>query len=71
MAAASALSMIGVNGASGNSGDGVFDKACFVDRIGMDSNLYIILVSDLQATIDSGRRRPPILVQLQTTSARV
>jgi hypothetical protein len=35
----------------------------------MDGDLYVILIGDLQTGVDSGRRRAPILVQLQTARA--
>ena len=69
MAAAGAFGVIGVNGAAGDGRDGVLDEAGFVDRVGVDRHLHIILVGHAQAGIDRGRRGAPILVQLQAAGA--
>ena len=57
--------MIGVDGAALEGGEGGFDETGFVEGVGMDRHLYIVLVGDVQAVVDAGRRGAPILVQLQ------
>ena len=37
---------IGVDGAALDGGDGVFDEAGFVERVGVDGHLHVVLVGD-------------------------
>src|SRR5690606_10564072 len=50
--------------------DRVFDRAAFVDRIGMYRHLHIIVVGHCKAGIDRRWRRAPILMQLQAARTR-
>ncbi len=69
MAAAGALGVEGVDGAALEGGDGVLDEAGFVQRVGVDHHLHVVIVGDRQAAVDGGRRRAPVLVQLQRAGA--
>ena len=69
MAAAGALGVEGVNGAALERLDGVLHEAGFVERIGVDHHLDVVIVGDRKTAIDGGRRGAPILVQLQRTGA--
>ena len=44
-------------------------KPDFVERVGVDGDLHVEAVGDGQAAIDGGRRRAPVLVQLQAAGA--
>ena len=65
MAAARAFGMKGVDGAPADGRQRVFNKAGFVQRVGMDHHLHIHLVGDRQAAVDRGGRGAPVLMQLQ------
>src|SRR6056297_1761456 len=65
MATARPLGVKGVDGAPLHGGDGVFDKAAFIERIGMDHHLHVHGIGHRKATVDCTRRRAPILVQLE------
>ena len=67
MAAASPFGVKGMNRAAFDRGDGVFNEAGFVERVGMDANLHIHLIGYRQAGINGGRCRAPILMKLQST----
>ncbi len=69
VAAAGAFGMEGVDGAALERLDGVLDEARFVERVGVDHHLDVVIVGDRQAAIDRRRRRAPVLVQLQRTGA--
>ena len=69
MAAAGAFGVEGVDGAALERLDRVLDEAGFVERVGVDHHLHVVIVGDRQAAIDRGRRRAPILVQLQRAGA--
>ena len=49
--------------------DRVLDEAAFVQRVGVDHHLHVVLVGDRQAAVDRRRRRAPVLVQLQRAGA--
>ena len=69
VAAAGALGVEGVDGAALEGGDGVLDEAGFVQRVGVDRDLHVHLVGDGEAAVDRGRRRAPVLVQLEAAGA--
>ena len=69
VAAAGALGVEGVDGAALERRDGVLDEAEFVERVGMDHHLDVVIVGDRQAAVDRRRRRAPVLVQLERTGA--
>ncbi len=49
--------------------DGVLDEAGFVQRVGVDHHLDVVVVGDGEAIVDRRRRRAPVLVQLQRAGA--
>src|SRR2546421_12360114 len=73
MATACPFRMIGMDRATRDGGNGILNKSSLVNGIRMDRNLYIVPVGDLQAAIDSRRRRSPILVKFEgaTTSTQL
>ena len=69
MAAARALGVEGVDGAALERLDRVLDEARFVERIGVDHHLHVVIVGDRKAAVDRGRRRAPVLVQFERAGA--
>ena len=69
VAAAGALGVEGVDGAALEGGDRVLDEAGFVQRVGVDHHLHVIVVGDGEAAVDRRRRRAPVLVQLERAGA--
>ena len=69
MAAAGAFGVVGVDGAALEGGERGFDEAGFVERVGVDGDLHVHLVGHRQAAVDGGRRRAPVLVQLEAHGA--
>ena len=69
VAAAGAFGVEGVNGAALERLDGVLDEAGFVERVGVDHHLDVVVVGDRKAAVDRRRRRAPVLVQLQRAGA--
>ena len=69
VAAARAFGVVGVDRAALERGDRVFDEARFVQRVGVDRDLHVVLVGDRQAVVDRRGRRAPVLVQLQADRA--
>jgi hypothetical protein len=69
VAAAGALGVEGVDGAALERLDGVLDEAGFVQRVGVDHHLDVVIVGDRQAAVDRRRRRAPVLVQLERAGA--
>ena len=69
VAAAGAFGVEGVDGAALERLDGVFDEAGFVERVGVDHHLDVVIVGNRQAAVDRRRRRAPILVQFQRAGA--
>ena len=49
--------------------DRVLDEARLVERVGVDHHLHVHRVGDPEAAVDRGRRRAPVLVQLQRAGA--
>ena len=61
--------MEGVDGAALEGLDRILDEAGFVQRVGMDHDLNVVIVGDRQAIVDGRGRRAPVLVQLQRAGA--
>ena len=70
VAAAGPLGVVGVDRAALEGGDRVLDEAGLVQRVGVDRDLDVELVGDVQAVVDGGGRGAPVLVQLQAAGAR-
>src|ERR1700676_3309587 len=69
VAAAGALCVISVNDPACDRRDGVLHEASLVDGVGVDGYLYIHVIADAQAGVDSSRGGAPILMQLQPAGA--
>ena len=69
VAAAGAFGVEGVDGAALERGHGVLHEAGLVQRVGVDGDLHVELVGHRQAVVDGGRRRAPVLVQLEPAGA--
>ena len=65
MPAPGALGMERMNSSAFERRDRVLDKAAFVQCVGMQHDLDVMVVGDGEAAIDGGRGRSPILVQLE------
>ena len=65
MAAPCPFGVKGMDGAALDRCHGVFDKAGFVERVGVDHHLHIHLVRHRQAAVDGGGRGAPVFVQFQ------
>ena len=61
--------MIGVDGASVYGGNGIFHISAFVQRIGMDGYLYIVLVGCCHRGTDGSRCASPVFVNLDSAGA--
>src|SRR5215469_1658970 len=64
MATASPFGVKCVNGSTLERRDGIFDKAAFVQRVGVDKNLDIHVVRDRKAAVNSGGSCAPVLMKL-------
>ena len=69
VAAAGAFGMKGVDGAALERLDGVLDEAGFVERVGVDHHLHVVVVGDREAAVDRRRRRAPVFVQFHRAGA--
>src|SRR5262245_46941034 len=65
MPATCAFAVKAVNGSALEGSDGIFDKPALVQRVSVDSNLYIHVIRDREAAVDGGRSRAPVLMKLQ------
>ena len=65
MAAACPLGVVGVDRAALERGQRVLDEARLVERIGVDRDLDVEVVGHLEAGVDGGRGRAPVLVELE------
>ncbi len=68
MPATGAFRMETVDGPPLHGSKGVFDEPTLVQRIRMDSDLNVFLIGDVQAIINGGWCRSPVLMQLQADS---
>ena len=68
--AAGALGVEGVDGAALEGGDSVLDEARFVQRVGVDHHLHVVIVGHRQRAVDGRGRRAPVLVQLEAARRR-
>ena len=69
MPAAGAFGVESVDGTALERLDGVLDETGFVERVGVDHHLHVVVIGDRQAAVDGGRRRAPVLVQLERAGA--
>ena len=69
MTTARTLGVEGAQAAALGGGDGVLDKARFVERVGVDRHLHVHGFGHVQAVADGRRCRTPVLVQLQADDA--
>jgi hypothetical protein len=67
--ATGAFGVVGVDGAALEGGEGGFDEAGFVEGVGVDRHLHVVLVGHAQAVVDAAGRGAPVLVQLQADGA--
>ena len=65
VATARPFGVISVNGAILEGIDGGFHKPRFIQGVGVDRHLHIVLVGDAQAGVDGSRSSPPVFVQFQ------
>ena len=70
VAAAGSLCVIRMDRAAGDCGDRSFEKSRFVDGVGVNRHLHVVLVGDLKTRIYGGRRSAPIFVQFQAARSR-
>ena len=66
MAAACSLGVIGVNGAAPEGGDRGFHESGFVERVGVNTDLHVVVLGNAQAAVDRRRCGAPVFVQLQS-----
>ena len=69
MAAAGPFGVERVDGAALEGPDRVLDEARLVERVGVDHHLHVVIVGDRETAVDGGRRRAPVLVQLERAGA--
>ena len=69
MPAAGAFRMKRVNSPPFEGFDRIFDKPCFVQRIGVDGDLDIEVFRDIQTGRNRRRRGAPVFVQLKPDRA--
>jgi hypothetical protein len=67
VAASSTFGVVGVDRAVLESCDSGLDEPTFVQGIGVDQYLNIVLVRYSKAVVNCGRRRAPVFVELETT----
>jgi len=70
VASAGAFGMERVNGSAFECGNRVFDKAAFVQRIGVDQDLDVHVVGDGKTAVDGGRCCAPVFVKFQAADTR-
>ena len=69
MAAARALGVIHVDGATVDRGQRILDESALVESVGVQLNLEVEVVGDRQARVDDRRHGAPVLVDLETETA--
>ncbi len=70
MATACPFGVVGVDAAIFEGGDGVLHKSGFVQRVGVNGDLHIVLVGNAEAGVDRGWRCAPVFVQFQPHGSR-
>ena len=63
VASAGAFGVVTVNRAVLEGCDGRFDETAFVERVGVDEDLDIVLVGNREASVDRCRRGAPVFVE--------
>ena len=71
MAAARPFGVEGMNGAALEGADGVLNKAGFVQCVGMDHHLNVMVIRHREAVVDRGRGGAPVLMQFQSAGPRL
>mmetsp|Transcript_2676 Transcript_2676/g.7312 ORF Transcript_2676/g.7312 Transcript_2676/m.7312 type:complete len:487 (-) Transcript_2676:790-2250(-) len=66
---AGALRVVRVDRPSLHRGDAVVDEPALVERVGVDGHRDVVLVGESEAGVDARRRRPPVLVELESRRA--
>ena len=69
VAAAGAFGVVGVDCAVFEGGDGGFDEAGFVEGVGVDEALDVVLVADGEAGVDCDGCAAPVFVQFEAADA--
>src|SRR2546427_9198004 len=69
MPAAGTFGMKSVDGAAFERPDGVFDEARFIERVGVDHHLHVVVVGYRETAIDCGGGGGPVLVPLERAGA--
>ena len=67
VAAPGAFGMERMNSPVFHRGDRVFQKAAFVNGVGMNGYLHIVFVRNIKTVVDGRIGRTPVFVQLETT----
>lgn len=65
MAAAGSLGVVRMDGSSADGRKRIFDASAFVQSIGVDGNLDIELIGNVEAVVNDRRRCAPVLVDFQ------
>src|SRR5690606_26994380 len=69
VAAAGTLGVVGVDGATLEGGQGVLHEAGFVEGVGVDRSLDVVLFRHRQAAVDGRRGGAPVLVEFHAHGA--
>ena len=69
VSAARALSVVGVDGAVAEGADGLLDEAGFVERVGVDQALHVVVVAYGETGVDGGGCGAPVLVEFEAAGA--
>ena len=69
MAAAGTFGVVGVDGAALEGAQGGFDEAGFIQGVGVNRHLHIVLIGHAQAVVDGRRGGAPVFVQFQPNGA--
>ncbi len=70
MPATRALRVKGMDRAAFHGGNGILNKAAFIECVGVDHHLNIHGIGNVQAIVDRRRCRPPVFMQFQRTGPR-
>jgi hypothetical protein len=69
VAAAGTLGVKGVDGAALEGSQRILHEARFVQRVGVDRHLNVVLLGHVETVVDRSRRSAPIFVQLEPDAA--